>query len=94
MRAAEGSQGSFRHARAGPWRSPSSDYSEADTGVEVPVPTTQEPRGPEAHRLLSLLIEAGYVHESGRSATGSLWRFTPEAVRRVEELGCDDPAVA
>jgi len=47
----------------------------------------------EIDRLLSPLIEVGYVHESGRSATGSLWRFTPEGVRRVEELGCDDPAV-
>lgn len=42
----------------------------------------------ELDDLLPPLVEAGYVTESGHSATGSFWTFTESGIRRGEELGC------
>ena len=42
----------------------------------------------ELHDLLLLLVEAGYVKESGHSPTGSFWAFTRSGVKRGKELDC------
>lgn len=43
----------------------------------------------ELETVLPFLIQAGYVRESGHSATGSFWAFTDAGVKRAKKLGCD-----
>jgi hypothetical protein len=45
----------------------------------------------ELAELLPALVEAGYVHESGHSPSGSFWAFTDSGNARIDALERNRP---